>query len=98
MLNNTPNKIKKIPSNQEKFMHYKFLLDKTYNKLNKFVLSEFDETNSNINSNTKIKSNNEKSKTNKLKYLTSKIENLLLLTNEYKILIELENEKNSLSI
>lgn len=83
MSNNIPNKIKKTPSNQEKFMHYKFLLDKTYNKLNKLVKKNF--TISNID--------NRSDKFDRLKYLTSKIENLLLLTNEYKILIELENEK-----
>jgi hypothetical protein len=62
------NDLNNFTLNEKKFIHYKFLLDKTYHKLNELIHYN----------------KSDKSKINKL---TSKLETLLLITNNYHLII-----------
>jgi len=85
MLNNNLSK-NNLSSNKKKFINYKFLLDKTYNKINKLI--EIDNLNKNINIEQK----------QYLKYLMTKLEKLLLITNDYKLILDLETKRKQLNI
>ena len=69
--------INNLTSNKEKFIYYKFLLDKTYNKINKII---------------QLKEYKQIEEKQHLKYLTSKLEKLLIITNNYKLILELKQK------
>ena len=73
------NDLNNINLYQKKFIYYKYLLDKTYKKIKKLLLKLSEDSDDNI-INDSLKD---------LQYLTTRLELLLLLTNNYYLITKI---------